>query len=139
MRHATCDIFFWSPSRMTGARRSHDRGGNGAGAGRRHVVGVSRGNGSAAVGPGTSDERVGGSWPAPPRRYLLGVCVCVCVCAWKEAPRALFFRLLVKGRHLQLTAAEVIASCGLNAVTDQYSARCGAPRDQSPARPLPDT
>ena len=63
---------------MTGARRSHDRGGNGAGAGRRHVVGVSRRNGSAAVGPGTSDERVGGSWPAPPRRYLLGVCVCVC-------------------------------------------------------------
>ena len=123
------------------------------------------------------------SHDAPPRRYLLGVCVCACVrvegsttsticqrptsptdrcrghgltflcawphhmCAWaklkggawKESPWALFFRLFVKGRHLRLTAAEVIASRGLNAVTDQPSVRQGGPRDQSPARPPPDT
>ena len=33
---------------------------------------------------------------------------CVCVCSWKESPRALFFRLFVNDRHLQLIAAEVM-------------------------------
>ena len=32
----------------------------------------------------------------------------VCVCMWKGSPRALFFRLFVKGRYLQLIAAEVV-------------------------------